>query len=396
MAPQLAQRLSKVALSKTLVISAAAGRMRKAGKDVINLATGESDLNTPDNVKLAAKKAIDGNKTRYTPVTGTDSLREAISMKLERDNALHYTPDEIIVSCGGKHVVFNLCQALLDPGDEVVIPCPYWVSYPEIAKLAGAEPIIVDTFAENHYKLTSELLEQAITPQTKLLILNSPSNPTGGVYSEAELKALAEVLLRHPRVIVLTDDIYEHIVFRGVKFCNIVNVCPELRDRCVILNGVSKAYAMTGWRIGFGASSTTLINGMKKVQSQCTSNPSSIAQAAAKEAFSGPQGFLANMCSLYEDRHDALLEKLNHMPGVSCSPSRGSFYSFPDFSDVIEGSDKFNDDVELAEYILQETYVAIVPGAAFGKAGHLRISFSISKKDLLTSIDRITALLSTC
>ncbi len=393
---QLAQRLSLVALSKTLVISTAAAEMRNAGKDVINMATGESDFNTPNNVKLAAKEAIDSNKTRYTPVVGTQRLREAIAAKLARDNGLHYRPNEIIVSCGGKHVVFNLCQALLDPGDEAVFPKPYWVSYPEIVKLTGAKPVVVDTSLEHHFKLTGELLEQAITPRTKMLILNSPCNPSGAVYSEAELKELAEVLLRHPRIVVLSDDIYEHIVFRGEKFCNIINVCPELRDRCVILNGVSKAYAMTGWRIGFGASCTTLIQGMQKVQSQCTSNPSSIAQAAAREAFSGPQNFLAEMRARYEDRHDTLLEKLNRIPGVSCPPSQGSFYCFPDFSGVIENSDKFHDDVGLAEYILKESYVAIVPGTAFGKPGHLRISFSVSKKDLLKSVGRIATLLRTC
>ncbi|HHJ20837.1 MAG TPA: pyridoxal phosphate-dependent aminotransferase, partial [Gammaproteobacteria bacterium] len=333
---ELSSRVQRVQPSPTLVIAATASRLRREGKDIIGLATGEPDFDTPDAIKVAAIEAIQSGQTKYTAVDGTVGLKTAVAAKFERDNGLKYAPDQILVSTGAKQSIFNLCQALLSEGDEAIIPAPYWVSYPDIVLLADAKPVIVSAGQSQGFKLTAEQLEAAMTPRTRLLMLNSPSNPSGVAYSEAELKALAEVLLKHPQVIIATDDIYEDILFDGQPFSNIVMACPELYDRTVVINGVSKAYAMTGWRIGYAGGPATLIKAMKKVQSQSTSNPCSISQAAAEAALNGPQDVIDTMVSAYAERHHFVHATLNRIEGVDCLPSDGTFYSFPNAEPLIE------------------------------------------------------------
>jgi len=385
----LSDRIQRVKPSPTLAISALAGQLRAEGRDIIGLATGEPDFDTPDYIKQAATDAINQGFTKYTAVDGTASLKQAIINKFKRENGFDFEPDQILVSVGGKQAFYNLCQTLLNEGDEVIIPAPYWVSYPDIVKLADATPVIVEGDISQSFKITPEQLQQAITEKTKLVVINSPSNPSGKVYTRAELKALGEVLIKHPNIVVMTDDIYEHIVWTDEGFVNILNACPELADQTVVINGVSKAYAMTGWRIGYSGGPADIIKGMKKIQSQSTSNPCSIAQYAAEAALEGDQGFLKAMCGAFKQRHDFVHAALNAMDGVECPPSDGTFYSFPSFHAVIERIDGIENDVQLAQLILEKAEVALVPGSAFGLEGHLRLSYATDMDSLEKALARI-------
>jgi aspartate aminotransferase len=386
---QTSARIQRVKPSPTLAVTALANQLRAQGRDVIGLAAGEPDFDTPEHIKQAAIKAINAGMTKYTAVDGTAELKQAIINKFKRDNGLDYENDQVIVSVGGKQAIYNLLQALLNPGDEVIVPAPYWVSYPDMVKLADAEPVIVDGDMDQSFKITAEQLDAAITARTRLVVINSPSNPSGKAYTREELKSLADVLLKHPDVTIFTDDIYEHIVWTDEGFNNILNVCPELKDRALVINGVSKAYSMTGWRIGYAAGPADIIKAMKKVQSQSTSNPCSIAQAAAQEALDGDQSFLAEMCQVFRDRHDYVYSTLAAMDGVECLPSDGTFYSFPSFHRVIERMDGISNDVELAQLLLEKAEVALVPGSAFGLSGHLRLSFATDMESLEKALTRI-------
>jgi len=385
----LAQRVQRIKPSPTLAVTARAAELRAAGQDIIGLGAGEPDFETPDHIKRAAIRAIEsGAATRYTAVDGTAELKTAIIAKFRRDNGLDFAADQILVSCGGKQSFYNLAQALLNPGDEVIIPAPYWVSSPDMVRLADGEPVIVKAGLDQRFKITPEQLEAAISPRTRLFVINSPSNPTGVAYSRDELAALGEVLRRHPQVLVATDDMYEHILWEG-EFVNIVQACPDLLPQTIVLNGVSKAYAMTGWRIGYAGGPKTLIQAMKKIQSQSTSNPAAVSQAAAREALDGDQSCIAGMLKAFHERHDFVLEALNGIPGVRCAAADGTFYSFPDFSQVIERMNGVTNDVELAEHLLQSAGVALVPGSAFGAPGHLRLSFATSMANLEKALERL-------
>lgn len=384
----LAERLGRIKPSPTLAVTAQAKRLKAEGKDVISLGAGEPDFDTPEHIKEAAIRAIRDGLTKYTAVEGTPELRAAISEKLKRDNNLHYDVDEILVSVGGKQSFFNLVQALLEPQDEVVIPAPYWVSYPDMVLLAGGTPNIVVTSMAHGFRMSPEQLDQALAYNTKLVVLNSPSNPTGMAYTRNELAALGEVLRQYPNVLIATDDMYEHIYWGAEPFANILMVCPDLAERTIVLNGVSKAYAMTGWRIGYAAGPRALIAGMKKVQSQSTSNPASISQAAAEAALRGDQACVRTMCQAFRKRHDWLVAEFNRMPGVHCAPSVGTFYAFPSFAEAIRRSG-CKDDVELAEQLLTQAGVALVPGTAFGAPGHVRLSFAASESVLAAAMERI-------
>lgn len=385
----LSQRVQRIKPSPTLAVSARAAELRAAGKDIVGLGAGEPDFDTPEHIKQAAIRAIKAGATRYTAVDGTAELKTAIINKFQRDNGLAYKPDQILVSCGGKQSFYNLAQALLNPGDEVIIPAPYWVSYPDMVRLADGEPVIVKTGLDQRFKISPEQLEAAITAKTRLVVLNSPSNPTGVAYNQTELRALSEVLLRHPQVLVATDDMYEHILWTDAPFVNIVNVCPELYARTLVLNGVSKAYAMTGWRIGYAGGPAPLIKAMKKIQSQSTSNPAAPSQAAAVEALNGDQSCIAPMVSAFRQRHDYLVKALNELPGVRCAEADGTFYAFPDFTAAIARLDDVDDDAKLAEYLLDTVGVAVVPGSAFGAPGYARLSFATSMEVLEDAIQRL-------
>ena len=389
MSIQTSARIARVKPSPTLAVTALANQLRAEGRNVIGLAAGEPDFDTPDHIKQAAIRAISDGMTKYTAVDGTAGLKQAIINKFKRDNGLDYAADQIIVSVGGKQGIYNLFQALLNTGDEVIIPAPYWVSYPDMVKLADAEPVIVEGDMGQGFKITADQLRGAITDRTRLFVINSPSNPSGKAYTRDELKALADVLLEYPDIAVLTDDIYEHIVWTDEGFNNILNVCPELKDRTLVLNGVSKAYSMTGWRIGYTGGPADIIKGMKKVQSQSTSNPCSIAQFAAQEALDGDQSFLAEMCKVFRERHDFVHSTLNAMDGVECLPCDGTFYSFPSFHKVIERMDGINDDVELSQLLLEKAEVALVPGTAFGSPGYIRVSFATDMTSLEKALERI-------
>jgi aspartate aminotransferase len=385
---KLSSRVQRVKPSPTLAVTALAARLRSEGKDVIGLGAGEPDFDTPEAIKQAAIAAIKAGKTKYTPVDGTPELKQAIIDKFKRDNDLDYQADQILVSCGGKQSFYNLCQALLDPDDEVIIPAPYWVSYPDMVLLADGNPVILSAGQDQGFKILPEQLEATITDRTRLFVINSPSNPTGVAYSKEELAALAEVLLRHPQVLIATDDMYEHILFGGRPFVNILNACPELYDRTIVLNGVSKAYSMTGWRIGYAGGPVQLIKAMKKIQSQSTSNPTSISQAASVEALNGDQGCISEMLTAFEQRHAYVVERLNAIEGIECLPSDGTFYSFPNVTGVLDKLGLAND-TEFSEYLLNEVGVALVPGSAFGLPGHIRLSFSTSMENLEKALDRI-------
>jgi len=385
----LSNRIQRVKPSPTLAVTALADQLRAEGRDVIGLAAGQPDFDTPDYIKQAAIDAINKGYTKYTAVDGTAGLKQAIINKFKRENGFDFTADQILVSVGGKQAIYNLCQTLLNEGDEVIIPAPYWVSYPDIVKLADATPVIVAGDISQSFKISAEQLEQAITEKTKLFILNSPSNPSGKAYSKAELRALGDVLVKHPNIVVMTDDIYEHIVWAEEGFNNILNVCPELKDQTVVVNGVSKAYSMTGWRIGYSGGPADLIKGMKKNQSQSTSNPTSIAQYAAQAALEGDQSFLKDMCDVFKQRHDYVYETLKAMEGVEVLPSDGTFYSFASFQAVIDRMDGIEDDVQLAQLLLEKADVALVPGSAFGLSGYIRLSYATDMDSLKTALTRI-------
>jgi len=389
MTHKLSNRVKAVKPSPTLAITARAAELRAAGQDVIGLGAGEPDFDTPDHIKQAAIEAIKAGKTKYTAVDGTASLKQAVIDKFKRDNGFEYAPDQILVSSGGKQSFYNLAQAVLDDGDEVIIPAPYWVSYPDMVLLAGGEPVIAKADASQNFKITPGQLRGLINENTRLFVINSPSNPTGMAYTEEELKALGEVLLEYPKILVATDDMYEHILWTGKPFINILNVCPELYDRTLVLNGVSKAYSMTGWRIGYAAGPADIIKAMKKVQSQSTSNPCSISQAASEAALNGPQECIAEMLTAFKERHDYVVERLNNIPGVECLPADGTFYVFPDIAGMLENLEGVKNDLELAELLIEKAGVALVPGTAFGSPGHMRISIATSMENLKEALDRI-------
>jgi len=384
----LSERVQRIKPSPTLAVTAKANELKAAGKDVIGLGAGEPDFDTPDFIKEAAIKAIQAGFTKYTPVDGTAGLKKAIIAKFQRDNGLSYEPKQILVSCGGKQSFYNLAQALLNNGDEVIIPAPYWVSYPDMVLLADGTPVIVEAGVEQHFKITPAQLDAAITPRTRLLVINSPSNPTGIAYSAAELTALGEVLRRHPQVYIATDDMYEHILWTGEKFYNILNVCPDLYDRTIVLNGVSKVYSMTGWRIGYCGGPKDLITAMTNIQSQSTSNPTSISQVAAEAALNGDQSCVAVMTKAFKERHDYVYATLKAMDGVEVAPADGTFYSFPSFQKVIQRMGLAND-IAFAEQLLSGAGVAVVPGSAFGAEGCARISFATSMDNLVKALERI-------
>lgn len=387
-----AERLSRITPSATLAIATRANQIRAEGGNVLNLAAGEPDFDTPSHIKEAATAAIQAGKTKYTPVSGTTTLKQAIVTKFKRDNQLDYTTNEVMVSNGGKQVFYNLCQALLNPGDEVLIPAPYWVSYPDIVLLAEGRPVIIPGSDENHYKVTASDLEKTITNKTRLFVINSPSNPSGMAYSNSELAELGDVLERHKHIYIITDDMYEHILFRRHSFTNILNTAPTLKDRTIILNGVSKAYSMTGWRIGYAAGPNAIIKAMIGVQSQSTSNPSSISQAAAEAALLGDQTCVATMCEAFEQRHDFIVDALNDLNGVHCTPGDGTFYCFPDVTGMVERIVNVSNDIELSEYLLNTSGMAVVPGSAFGSPGHIRISYAVGIDVLEDAIARLKKL----
>ncbi|WP_067861999.1 pyridoxal phosphate-dependent aminotransferase [Neptuniibacter marinus] len=391
---QLSDRVNNIKPSPTLAVTNRAAELRAAGKNIIGLGAGEPDFDTPDHIKQAAIQALNEGFTKYTAVDGTPSLKKAIINKFKDDNGLNYEANQILVSCGGKQSFFNLSLALLNEGDEVIVPAPYWVSYPDMVLMADAKPVIVSTTQAQRFKMTPEQLEAAITDKTRLMVLNSPSNPTGVAYTLDEFKALADVLLKYPKVLIATDDMYEHIRLNDKPFVNILNACPELYDRTIVLNGVSKAYSMTGWRIGYAAGPAWLIGAMKKIQSQSTSNPTSIAQVAAQAALEGSQDCVKEMVVAFKARHEYVVKTLNSIPGVSCIPADGTFYAFPSFQEVIDNDDRFEDDIALAEFLLIEAGVALVPGSAFGAPGNMRLSFATSMDVLEDALGRISKALS--
>jgi aspartate aminotransferase len=384
---ELADRIQQVKPSPTLAVAAKAAQMQAKGLDVIGLGTGEPDFDTPQPIKEAAIAAIEAGYTKYTAVDGIPELKQAIIEKFKRDNGLDYQANQILVSVGGKQSCYNLCQAYLNDGDEVIIPAPYWVSYPDMVLLAGGKPVIIPTTPTQRYKITPEQLEQALTPKTRLFFINSPSNPSGIAYTFSELKALGEVLKRHPHVLIATDDMYEHIMW-SQPFVNILDACPELYERTMVLNGVSKAYAMTGWRIGYAGGPAPLISAMKTVQSQSTSNPCSIAQRAAVAALNGGDESVRNMVKAFHQRHNYVVERLNGIPGVEVIPADGTFYIFPNVQAIIERRG-FANDIEFADALLQDVGVALVPGSAFGSEGCIRISFATSMDILRDAMDRL-------
>ncbi|MEX0386392.1 pyridoxal phosphate-dependent aminotransferase [Spiribacter onubensis] len=386
---QLSERVERVKPSPTMAVTARAAEMRAAGHDIIGLGAGEPDFDTPEHISEAAIQAIRNGQTRYTPVDGTPALKQAIQAKFERDNGLEYEANQILVSSGAKQSLYNLFTAVLNAGDEVVIPAPYWVSYPDMALLADGVPRIVEADQSQRFKITPAQLDAAITERTRIVVLNSPSNPTGSAYSRAEFEALGEVLRRYPQVLIASDDIYEHILWTEEAFSNIAMVCPDLVDRTVVVNGVSKAYAMTGWRIGYAAGPARVIGAMKKIQSQSTSNASSISQAASVAALDGDQGVIAPMVKAFRERHDYVVERLNAMRGVSCIAGDGTFYAYPDVSEAITNIEGVSSDTVLAEYLIGEANVALVPGTAFGLPGHARISYATSMENLEKAMDRL-------
>ncbi|WP_417248071.1 pyridoxal phosphate-dependent aminotransferase [Celeribacter sp.] len=391
--PFLSDTLSRVKPSPTIAVTNKARELKEAGKDVIGLGAGEPDFDTPENIKAAGIRAIEEGKTKYTAVDGIPELKEAICAKFKRDNGLDYTPAQVSVGTGGKQILYNALMATLNEGDEVVIPAPYWVSYPDMVLLAGGTPVPVAATLENDFKLTPEQLEAAITPKTKWLIFNSPSNPTGAGYSRDELKALTDVLLRHPHVWVMTDDMYEHLAFDGFQFCTPAEVEPKLYDRTLTINGVSKAYAMTGWRIGYAAGPVELIGAMRKIQSQSTSNPCSISQYAAVEALNGPQDYIAANNEIFVRRRNMVVEMLNAAEGITCPMPEGAFYVYPDISGCIgktsAGGAKITNDEEFCTALLEEHGVAVVFGAAFGLSPNFRVSYATSDEALKEACTRI-------
>ena len=393
--PLISSRLSRVKPSPTLAISDAARTMKEAGVDVIALAQGEPDMDTPDHIRQAGIDAIQSGQTRYTLVNGTTALREAISKKLQRDHGLDAKASNVIVGTGGKQVLFNALVATLNDGDEVIVPAPYWVSYPDMVALAGGHAVSVVCPESDGFKLTAQHLEAAITVKTRWLILNSPSNPTGAVYSKAELQGLAKVLMRHPNILVMSDDMYEKLLFDGTEFATMAQAAPELKDRVLTVNGVSKAYCMTGWRIGYGHGPKWLIDAMSTIQSQSTTNPSSVSQAAATAALNGPHDFIAKHNEVFERRRNLVVNLLNDCPGISCSMPKGAFYVYPSCAELIGRKSAsgilIKDDMAFSEALLKEQHVAVVPGQAFGLSPYFRISYATSDDNLIKACQRIKA-----
>ena len=389
----VADRLGRIKPSPTIAVSNKARELKEAGRDVIGLGAGEPDFDTPDFVKEGAKKAIDEGQTKYTAVDGTPALKDALIAKFKRDNNLTYDRSQITVGTGGKQVLYNALMASVNPGDEVIIPAPYWVSYPDMVLLAEGEPVIVECAVEHQFKLHAADLEAAITPKTKWVILNSPSNPTGGAYSREEMKAITDVLLRHPHVYVMTDDMYEHLVYDGFDFCTPAEVEPALFDRTLTCNGVSKSYAMTGWRIGYAGGPAELIKAMGKVQSQSTSNPSSVSQAAAVTALNGDQSFLAERNDAFKARRDMVVEMLNAAEGIACLKPEGAFYVYPSCAGCIgkqtPDGKVIESDEDFVTYLLEDQGVACVHGEAFGLSPYFRISYATSEEALKEACTRI-------
>ncbi len=395
---ELSKRVQMIKPSPTLAVTARAAKLKSEGKDIIGLGAGEPDFDTPQHIKDAAIDAINKGFTKYTPVGGTPSLKNAIIAKFKRDNNFDYTAKQILVSCGGKQSFFNLALAVINPGDEVIISSPYWVSYPDIVLIAEGKPVTIDAGIEQNFKITAGQLEKAITSKTRMFVINSPSNPSGSVYTLDELKALGEVLRKHPKIIIATDDMYEHILLSGGQFVNILNACPDLYPRTMVLNGVSKAYSMTGWRIGYCGGPEHIIKAMENIQSQSTSNPTSISQVAAETALNGDQACIEPMLNAFKERNHFVTNRLDAIPGVSCLLSEGAFYTFADVRQAIEtlhsrNEIKDNSDISFSEYLLEKGGVAVVPGSAFGSEGYVRLSFATSMDNLKNALERIEKLL---
>lgn len=389
----LSDRLARIKPSPTIAMTTRAAELRATGRDIIGLSAGEPDFDTPAHISAAGKAAIDAGHTRYTAVDGTPTLKRAICDKFARENGLDYSPSEITVGTGGKQILFNAFMATLDAGDEVIVPAPYWVSYPDMVLLAGGTPVVVECGQGDGFRLTPQALEAAITPRTKWLILNSPSNPSGAAYDRAQMQALTDVLLRHPQVWILADDIYEHLVFDGFEFVTPAQVEPRLKDRTLTMNGVSKSYAMTGWRIGYGAAPQALIKAMAKLQSQSTSNPCSVSQYAAEAALSGPQDYINDSREVFQRRRDLVVAGLNTCPGIDCPTPQGAFYVYPSIAGLIgttsAAGTAIDSDEAFANALLEETGVAVVFGAAFGLSPHFRISYATSDEQLTEAVARI-------
>ena len=384
--------MGRVMPSATSAVLGLAARLREEGADVISLGAGEPDFDTPEHIKEAAIKAIRDGQTKYTAIDGTSALKDAIQRKFARDNALEYRHDEILVSCGAKHTLFNLCMGVLSPGDEAIIPVPYWVSYPDMVRVADGVPVFVNTDIDSDFKVTPAQLREAITDRTRLLFLNSPSNPSGSCYTREELAALGAVIREHPQLVVAADDIYEHIHWGDSAFCSLATAVPELKAQTVTINGVSKCYAMTGWRIGYAGGPADVIKAMKTIQSQCTSNPCSVSQAAAIAALDGDQTCIADMNRAYKARSDYIVDALNGVPGFECRRGEGAFYAFPRVTGALEARG-LKDDFALVELLLKEAVVVLVPGTPFGSPGYVRISFACSLEQLEASVDRIRRVL---
>ena len=385
----LSNRVKAVKPSPTLAVTARAAALRAAGKQIIGLGVGEPDFDTPDSIKAAAIQAINNGFTKYTAVDGTASLKKAVIDKFKRDNGFDYAPNQILVSSGGKQSFFNLAQALLNPGDEVIIPAPYWVSYPDMVLLADGVPVILETGQAENFKISPAQLRAAITAKTRLLVINSPSNPTGVAYSLDELKALGDVLRDFPDVLIASDDMYEHILWNKGQFVNILNANPDFYSRTIVLNGVSKAYSMTGWRIGYCAGPAPLIEAMCIVQSQSTSNPTSISQVAAEQALNGDQSFIDMMMIEFKKRHDYVVAELNTIDGIECLPTDGTFYVFPNVEKLIARLDGVNNDLDFSEFLIEQAGVALVPGSAFGAPSYIRISIATSMENLQNALLKI-------
>ena len=391
---ELSNRVQAIKPSPTLAVTARAAKLKAEGKDIIGLGAGEPDFDTPRHIKDAAIAAINRGLTKYTAVGGTPSLKNAIVEKFKRENNLGFEDRQILVSCGGKQSFFNLVLSVINPGDEVIIPAPYWVSYPDIVLIAGGKPVFINTGIEQNFKISAEQLEAAITPKTRMFVINSPSNPSGAVYSINELKALGEILLRYSHILIATDDMYEHILLSGQKFINIINASPDLLPQAIVLNGVSKAYSMTGWRIGYCGGPSHIINAMENIQSQSTSNPSSISQAAAEAALNGDQSCIYPMVAAFRERNIFVTEQLNSIKGIHCLLSDGAFYAFVDVRQCIYdlyGKKMISEpnDIAFSEYLLESAGVAIVPGSAFGCEGYMRLSFATSLENLKQALNRI-------
>ena len=385
--------MAAIKSSPTGAVLALAAELRAAGRDIISLGAGEPDFDTPHHIKDAAKKAIDDGETKYTPIDGTASLKAAIRRKFSRENRLEYEASQIIVSGGAKQCLFNLCMGLLSPGDEVLIPAPYWTSYPDMVRLAGADSVILDAGIEDNFKITPEQLSEAISERTRLIILNSPSNPTGASYSKSELRAFGAILANHPNIVIAADEIYEHIHWGDDPFCSFAAACPNLYERIVTVNGVSKTYAMTGWRIGYAAGPAELISAMKTIQSQSTTNPCSVSQAAAEAALDGDQSVVATMTAAYKARHDFVVQALNNIDGFECRPGEGTFYALPRIVGALERK-KLGSDTDFVAALINEADIACVPGSAFGAPGYIRLSFACSIETLKEAMNRIKRVVS--